>query len=73
MSFAGVRLSALMFQMINNGVHWVSDYPLGIAMRYNIGKISAHRGEKPAKTKEEKETAWKMIPTFNGFSALKKF
>jgi membrane-associated phospholipid phosphatase len=69
---AGLWLSALMFQMVNNGVHWVSDYPLGIAMGYVIGKIVTQMGEKPANPKEE-ETAWKMIPTFNGFAAVRQF
>lgn len=35
-----VWLSALGFGMVNNGVHWVSDYPLGIAMGYVFGKAS---------------------------------
>lgn len=37
--FAGVWLTALGFQMVNNGVHWASDYPLGIAMGYHIGRL----------------------------------
>lgn len=35
-----VWVSALAFGMVNNGVHWVSDYPLGIAMGYVFGKAS---------------------------------
>jgi len=31
-------LALLSFQMINNGVHWISDYPLGLAIGYEIGK-----------------------------------
>lgn len=38
-------LTLLGLQMINNGVHWASDYPLGIAMGYQIGKISARIGK----------------------------
>lgn len=33
-------LTALGFGMVNNGVHWASDYPLGIAMGYVFGKAS---------------------------------
>jgi hypothetical protein len=42
---AGVWITALGLQMMNNGVHWASDYPLGIAMGYVIGKISTKLGE----------------------------
>lgn len=31
-------LSLLAFQMINNGVHWAGDYPLGFALGWGIGK-----------------------------------
>lgn len=39
-------MGALAFQMVNNGVHWASDYPLGIAIGYGIGKTIAGRGKK---------------------------
>ena len=35
----------LSFQMVNNGVHWVSDYPLGLAIGYSIGKVIAAGGK----------------------------
>ena len=31
------------FQMVNNAVHWISDYPLGIAMGYVFGKAAVQR------------------------------
>lgn len=34
----------LAFAMVNNGVHWVADYPLGIAIGYISGKIVTSRG-----------------------------
>jgi hypothetical protein len=37
-------MTLLSFQMINNGVHWASDYPLAVAMGYSIGKIAVNRG-----------------------------
>jgi hypothetical protein len=43
-----VWLGALGFGMINVGVHWASDYPLGIAMGYVFGKsaVDLHRPKK---------------------------
>ena len=37
-------MSLLGFQMMNNGVHWISDYPLSIAMGYYLGKIAVDNG-----------------------------
>ncbi len=34
----------LAFSMMNNGVHWASDYPLGIALGYVFGKAAAANG-----------------------------
>jgi hypothetical protein len=31
------------FEMLNNGVHWASDYPLAIAMGYSFAKIAVSR------------------------------
>ena len=42
-------LGALSFQMVNNGVHWASDYPLGLAVGYGIGKAIATGGRTAAK------------------------
>jgi hypothetical protein len=53
-------VSALGFQMVNNGVHWASDYPLGIAMGYVFGKVSANMGKQ--KSKDSKETSWLLLP-----------
>lgn len=36
-------LGVLMFAMLNNGVHWASDYPLGIATGYSFAKIAVKR------------------------------
>jgi hypothetical protein len=41
----GYSLMGLLgFAMINNGVHWMSDYPLAIAIGYSCGKIALSRG-----------------------------
>ncbi|OIQ00850.1 MAG: hypothetical protein AUK35_01345 [Zetaproteobacteria bacterium CG2_30_46_52] len=37
-------LSMLSFQMMNNGVHWASDYPLAIALGYTFGTMAYERG-----------------------------
>lgn len=37
-------LSLLSFQMMNNGVHWASDYPLAIALGYTFGSMAYERG-----------------------------
>lgn len=68
----GLWVSALMFQMVNNGVHWASDYPLGIAMGYVIGKISTQMGKKESST-EEAVTNWHILPTPRGLYLTKSF
>jgi membrane-associated phospholipid phosphatase len=44
-------MGALMFAMLNNGVHWASDYPLGIAIGYSFARIAVKKNYK----KEEKK------------------
>ena len=45
-------MTLLAFQMVNNGAHWASDYPLAIGIGYSVGKISlANAGGKPAPKK----------------------
>lgn len=66
--FGGLWISALMFEMMNNGVHWASDYPLGIAMGYVFGKASVKvlsKKESDDKSKD-KETSWMILPSVNG-------
>ncbi len=54
-------VTALGFQMVNNGVHWASDYPLGIAMGYVFGKASAQMG-KPKSADDTSTTSWMLLP-----------
>lgn len=54
-------LSLLGWQMVNNGVHWASDYPLGIAMGYVIGKASARLGKRN-KLRKADEVTWHVFP-----------
>lgn len=37
-------MTVLGLSMLNNGVHWASDYPLGIAMGYAFAKIAVAHG-----------------------------
>ena len=37
-------MTLLGLQMMNNGVHWASDYPLSISMGYYLGKIAVESG-----------------------------
>ena len=37
-------MGGLAFTMVNDGVHWVSDYPLALLIGGTIGKIAAERG-----------------------------
>lgn len=76
-SVGGVWVSALMFQMMNNTVHWASDYPLGIAMGYVIGKASTKIIKDSSSTDAEKQTSWNVLPVPTdsgmGMMAFKSF
>ena len=37
-------MGLLGYAMLNNGVHWASDYPLGIAIGYGFAKIAVRNG-----------------------------
>lgn len=62
-------LTVLSLQMVNNGVHWASDYPLGIAMGYQIGKISARMGKRNLEEKSlEKQSLLDRTFFYSGMS-----
>lgn len=69
-SVGSAMLVALSYQMINNGVHWASDYPLGIAMGYLFGKISSRMGKPEAP--ESTAARWTLYPSraANGVSTI---
>lgn len=48
--------TALMLQMANNGVHWWSDYPLGIAMGYLFGREAFDMGNDSEANEKEKKS-----------------
>lgn len=43
-------MTLLGFQMMNNGVHWASDYPIAIAIGYGLGKVAVSHGRKVVST-----------------------
>lgn len=61
-------LTLLGWEMVNNGVHWASDYPLGIAMGYLYGKAAARLGKKKPEGEEKPEKiSWMVMPSmYNG-------
>ncbi len=62
-------MSLLMYQMMNNGVHWASDYPLGIAIGYLMGKIASDNGRKIVKLNNVQNQTWfdkiQVTPSIN--------
>ncbi len=44
-------MGLLGYAMMNNGVHWMGDYPVAIAIGYTCGKIALSRGQKVIKKK----------------------
>jgi len=43
-------MTLLGFAMLNNGVHWAGDYPLGIAIGYAAAQVAINRNEKKKTT-----------------------
>ena len=53
-------MTVLSFQMLNNGVHWASDYPLGIWLGYAFGKMAVRKGRTPRTMTAE--NIWEFSP-----------
>jgi hypothetical protein len=55
-------MGVLGYAMLNNGVHWASDYPLGIALGYGFAKIAVRNGRtrvpEPAAPSLDGGTGW---------------
>lgn len=51
----------LAFQMVNNGVHWYSDYPLALALGYGFAKIAVGKGRSPAPSAAA-DGDWTAVP-----------
>lgn len=39
-------IGLLGYSMLNNGVHWASDYPIGVALGYGFAKIAVRNGRR---------------------------
>lgn len=64
-------MTIVSYQMLNNGVHWISDYPLALSMGYAFGKIAVRRGRTEVeqehstggiKSEREKTTSLALAP-----------
>jgi hypothetical protein len=59
-------MAACGFAMLNNGVHWASDYPFGISLGYTMAKIAEASGrlvttDVSGDEKSSKESTWDSI------------
>jgi hypothetical protein len=61
-------LGLLSYQMLNNGVHWASDYPLAIALGYGFGKVAVARGRRLANPEPKSGYDFHVFPGFVGDS-----
>lgn len=52
-------MGLLAFQMMNNSVHWASDYPLALAIGYGLGKVAVSHGRKVVSAGDVPEKAAK--------------
>jgi hypothetical protein len=52
--------------MVNRGIHWYSDYPLGLALGYVFGMIAAHPEGLIGETVPESSTHLTIAPAVNG-------
>jgi hypothetical protein len=60
-----IYLSALGYGMVNNGVHWFSDYPLGIGLGYVFGKGAASIAKRNVKFDDETKPSSQWFPSVN--------
>ncbi|MDH5692764.1 MAG: phosphatase PAP2 family protein, partial [Gammaproteobacteria bacterium] len=61
-------MGLLAFGMLNNGVHWAGDYPLGIAIGYTSAKVVTSRIKKRGVIVSERtdKAKWQFVPTMIG-------
>ena len=50
-------MGLLSYAMLNNGVHWASDYPVGIALGYAFAKIAVRNGRTRVEAPTDSSTA----------------
>lgn len=70
----GITMLALLgFEMVNNGVHWASDYPLGIAMGYMYGKAASRVQSQQVTSKPKLEYYPILSSQVYGVAAMSTF
>ncbi len=57
------------YSMVGQGIHWVSDYPLSIALGYTFGKLVAHRDLFSSTSSKTQTQIFPFVNT-NGTSGL---
>ncbi len=62
LGYLAVGLNAI--GMMNRGVHWISDYPIGIALGYSFAKIAVKRGRTQIKTSLKTPPSFSIYPLF---------
>jgi hypothetical protein len=50
--------------MMNNGVHWASDYPLALFLGYTFGHIAAQKGR--IDKSSASQNSWRLAPGIVG-------
>jgi hypothetical protein len=59
----GYSLMGLLgYAMLNNGVHWASDYPLGIALGYGFAKLAVRHGRTRVVAPPADGVGWQPLP-----------
>jgi hypothetical protein len=53
--------------MANTGIHWYSDYPLGLALGYSFGMLASHPGE-PESASQEGESTVSVAPVLTPYA-----
>ena len=56
-------MGLLSFQMLNNEVHWASDYPLALGIGYVFGNIASSRAINQAREPQPNKLSWHLAPT----------
>jgi hypothetical protein len=62
LGYLAIGLNAI--GMMNTGVHWMSDHPIGIALGYSFAKIAVKKGRTQIKTSMKTSPSFSIYPLF---------
>ena len=62
LGYLAIGLNAI--GMMNTGVHWMSDHPIGIALGYSFAKIAVKKGRTQLKTSMKTSPSFSIYPLF---------